>query len=117
MVCLSSEDLKSEEGYSLQIETLCRSDEHVKAAKWALLVQLENGYEFWLRATQLYFVSVASLTIRAAAGSRPPGEPFLFLSGFALFGGFRCPVFFQFPLVLIFHGNSMTQSDRERRGA
>jgi len=67
MVCLSSEDLKSEEGYSLQIGTLRRSDEHVKAAKWALVVQLENGYEFWLRTTQLYFVSVASLTIRAAA--------------------------------------------------
>jgi hypothetical protein len=35
MVCLSSEDLKSEEGYSLQIGTLRRSDEHVKAAKGA----------------------------------------------------------------------------------
>src|SRR5262249_29576060 len=67
MVCLSSEDLKSEEGYSLQIGTLRRSGEHVKAPKRALLVQLEDGYDFWLRTTRLYFVSVASLTIGAAA--------------------------------------------------
>ena len=34
----------------------------------------------------------------------------LLLRGFALFGGFRFPVFFQLPFALIFHGNRIAQS-------
>jgi hypothetical protein len=41
----------------------------------------------------------------------------LLFGGFAFLGGFRGPMFFQFPLVLIFHGNSMTQSQGQRREA